>query len=360
MKYILQVTGSLNIGGVEKIVVDWYKNMNHNEIQFDFLTYDTGDGYYESSVKELGAEVFKIASPRTNYIKFIKDIKKVLVNKQYDIIHCHTLYNSGFFMKYAAKANIPIRITHSHTTLSRVYIKVYNRIYQKFMLKDILKYSTKYIACSAAAGNYLFTENLFRKFGLIIPNGIDSLKYNYLEENNKTIRRQYSVDSNTILLGMVGRLHKVKNVPIALSILKKLIEKNKNYKLMLVGDGPDKEMIMNIVNKESLEDYVIFVGFQNNTIPFFHSIDILLMPSLFEGFGVTALEGQAAGCICLLSDKIPNFIQCTEKASFLPIDQLDLWIKEILSTNIISRENPIINTQFDLRKVIESIIRLYD
>lgn len=360
MKRILQITGSLNIGGVEKIVVDWYKNIDHTSYQFDFVTFDCTEGFYEAEVKKYGAEVFRIAPPRHGYFHFINDVKKTLTKKKYDAIHCHTLFNSGFFVQYAAKASIPIRITHSHTTVSRVNLKFYNRLYQNYMQSKILRFSTKITACSQEAGEYLFTKNIFKTNGSIIPNGIEAEKYTFDEAIRNQIRTLYHISSETILLGMIGRFHTVKNIPFALNLLKNLNNNNeKKYKLLLVGDGPDAKSIQSLTQKLKLENTVIFAGFQNNTIPYYQAIDIFLMPSLFEGFGLAAIEAQAAGCLCILSNQIPIVIKTTPATLFLPINDSQQWIEQIQSTSVTRYPNTVIDSQFNISFIISKLTNLY-
>lgn len=309
MKYkVLHVVGGMNKGGTETMLMNIYRKVNRDRIQFDFLYFTDEETYYDKEIIELGGKIIRIHKMRfIHMFDFISNISQVInSNGPYKVVHAHTLFNCGLVVKAAKKSNIDIRISHAHTTLDNEN-GILRKLYIKFMRNIILKYSTNLLSCSDLAGKYLFGEDTVKlsKYD-ILPNLISyeniinvdgDERYMNLKETNK-------LNNDELILGNIGTLKEAKNQQFILDIVYKLKEKNKNVKLLLVGSGPLEKNLRYKCKKLGIENEVIFTGTRDDIDVILNSMDVFVFPSIFEGLGLVLLEAQAAGLPCIVSEAI--------------------------------------------------------
>lgn len=308
MKYkVLHVVGGMNKGGTETMLMNIYRKINRDRIQFDFLYFTNEETYYDKEIIELGGEIIRIHKMRFIHIlDFISNISQVInSNGPYKVVHAHTLFNCGLVVKAAKKSNIDIRISHAHTTLDNEN-GILRKLYIKFMRNMILKYSTNLLSCSNLAGKYLFGEDTVKlsKYD-ILPNLISYENIINVDENKVyQLKKINELNSDNLILGNIGTLKEAKNQQFLLDIVYKLKEKNKNVKLLLVGSGPLEENLREKCEKLGIENKVIFTGTRDDIDVILNSMDVFVFPSTFEGLGLVLLEAQAAGLPCIVSEAI--------------------------------------------------------
>jgi len=360
---VLQVIGALNIGGAETMVMNFWRYINKDLFQFDFLVYGNQIGDYENEAQKLGANVIHIDEPSKGYLKFIENVEKVLRNYgPYDIVHSHTLLNSGFIMRIAKKCGVNSRICHSHSTHNRVKENLLTLGYGKYMKLLISKYSTAYLACGKDAGNYLYGE-IFREKGIIINNGIDTKKFKYNERIRNEYRKKLNIE-NKLVIGNIARFHKVKNLPFLIDVFAEIKSKNNNAILILVGDGEERNNIEKKVEKLRLNNDVLFLGLRSDISEIMQSIDIFVMPSFFEGLPVALIEAQAAGLPCIVSSNITEEIQLTQNVEFLHLNMgYSFWANKILekvnSFQRVDTSKMIEKAGYDIRREVEKLENVY-
>lgn len=308
MKYkVLHVVGGMNKGGTETMLMNIYRKIDRNIIQFDFLYFTSEETYYDKEIMELGGKIFRI--PKINILHifdFINNISQIInSNGPYKVIHAHTLFNSGFVVKAAKKSKVDIRISHAHTTLDNEN-GMTRKLYVKFMRYLILKYSTNLLACSDLAGKYLFGKNIItsEKYD-ILPNLIS---YESIVHVNKERVHQFKqinkLNNEDFILGNIGTLKEAKNQQFLLKIVQKLKVKDKKVKLLLVGSGPLEEVLKKQCKEYGIQEEVIFMGARDDIDVILNSMDVFVFPSTFEGLGLVLLEAQAAGLPCVVSEAI--------------------------------------------------------
>lgn len=361
---ILQVTGSLRMGGLETVALSYYKYINKDHFDFAYLVFGSEKGYLESEVEKLGGKVLRVPLPKNGIFKFYYNVRKILKEEgPFDVVHSHPLFISGLIMKAAYKEKIPIRIAHSHSARSNLRTTFAKYAYNTIMRYHLKKYSNFYLACSSTAGRYLFGEYFFEKMGQVIVNGVDLDRYSFDINVRKKVRDQLNLEKK-LVIGHVGRLSDVKNQIFVLKIFKRIKLKQLESKLLFIGDGPDKNKLIKLTKEYQLQDDVFFLGSRNNVNELLQGMDVLLFPSKFEGLGIVILEAQATGLRCVISDIIPDEINVTPLITRISLNQNpDEWAEEVLNFKYDNfRESPrtkFIEKQYTMDSVIKRIETIY-
>ena len=308
MKYkVLHVVGGMGKGGTETMLMNVYKKIDRDKIQFDFLYTTNEETYYDKGIKKLGGNIFRIDSLNIfNINKMVNQISDCInKNGPYKAIHAHTLFNCGIAMKAAKKSGVNIRISHAHTTADNE-VGLARKIYISLMRKLILDNSTNLLACSDLAGEYLFgAENIKSDKYTMFPNLIsyeNIIDVNYGDVEKFKIENKLQEDN--LIIGHIGTFKESKNQKFLLKIVKVLKERNKDVKLLLVGDGSMRDELENMCKDLDISDRVIFTGTRDDIDVILNSMDVFVFPSTFEGLGLVLLEAQTAGLPCVVSEAI--------------------------------------------------------
>ena len=299
---VLQVFASLNMGGAESRMMDVYRKIDKEKINFDFLTMQEDKQYFEDEILSIGGKIIKIKPPRErgSFGNF-SDIKRVLKVGNYDAVHAHTSFHCGLVCLAAFFAGIKIRIAHARTTGSK-NPSFKNKIALILGRSLIALFSTKRLAISKMSGEYLFGNSEFE----VMPNANDLDKYEHVTvEETEHIKTEFDLH-NTTIIGMVGRFDSMKNHTFALDFFAEYLKSHPNTKLVFVGDGQLREEIVAKINALKLTDNVILTGIRKDVNIWMHVLDILIVPSLFEGLGGIILEAQAAGTPVVKSNTFTN------------------------------------------------------
>lgn len=324
---VLHCLGQLNVGGAETLVMNILRNIDRDKFQFDFLVFNNEPGFFDNEVKSLGCHIYFLpAISDVGIKKYICQLIRFFRKKNIDIVHSHMDWQGGFISYAAFKSNIKKIVIHSHTnqelfeynTMHKIIIKV-----NKYLIK---RYATDLCACSKDAGISLFDKKKFT----IITNGIDVKKYIHPnQEKIEQMHKELNIDKNDIVLGNVGSFSENKNQIFLLKILKKLVNEDKKYKLILVGDGILKKQLEKEVKNNQLNENVVFMGIREDIPEIMHLFSIFLFPSKIEGLGIVAIEAQACGIPCIVSETIPKEVDM--KIGLVKFKNLDkyLWIEAI-------------------------------
>lgn len=329
MKNILQVIGQLGRGGDTTVVLDIMKNMDKNRYHFDFLTHE---GTTRTDVVEMlrknGSNVYILPGDvrKMGILSYYNAVKKLLKDShiKYDAIHVHTGMQSGVSLLAAKNIGIANRICHSHVTAIQRKTSGIKKTIAIPIFRMLLKNATCNVTCSRMAGNFLFGKEKYQ----VVYNAVNVDDYiSVTEEELATIRSSLCINGDEIIIGHVGRMSPMKNQRFILKLAKAL-EKNTKYKFVLVGDGSEFEEIKNLASGSS---NVIFTG-QRQDIPVLMKLfDCVILPSLpGEGFPVTMLEAQAAGCPCIISDKVTPEVEVgLNLVQIIPTDNIQKWVNAI-------------------------------
>ncbi len=303
MKRILHVLGTLDRGGTESMLMNHYRHIDRNKLQFDFVVHTNAHCDYEDEIVSLGGVVYRI--PRFNMINYLQYRSAwksfFLHHPEYQIIHVHHFLVAGIILPIAAQYNISVRIVHSHNTKPPFFL-----LKEKLMWLfhyDMIKYSTLRLACSHDAGSYLFGEASYQVF----YNAIETGRFKYNEDKRKKIRNEFGFNDDDLVIGHIGSFRtRQKNHFFLIDVFSELSKNRQHTKLLLVGNGVLKDEIESKVNSLELYDKCIFTGVRDDVPDLLFAMDLFLFPSFFEGLSVVGIEAQASGLPCVFSDTLSN------------------------------------------------------
>lgn len=326
---ILQSVNVMDRAGLETVLMNYYRNMDHSLIQFDFLTHREESGAYDEEITSLGGYVYH--APRLypqNYVAYFKYMKKFLgEHKEYKVVHSH-IDSMSYFPLLAAKVNgVPVRVSHSHSSKLDRDLKLPIKY---FALKRITKVANEFFACGELAGRFMYKNKDF----FVLNNAIDLEKFRFQENIREDVRNDLGI-SQKFVIGHVGRYCYIKNQDFLIDVFKEFLRFNNDAVLLLIGKGEDEQKLRVKVHELNLDDKVLFLKDRADVDRLYQAMDIFIMPSLFEGLPVVAVEAQANGLPCIFSDKISSEVLLSHSASQIPLnDGVIDWVKKILETDI--------------------------
>lgn len=315
---IAQIIGKWLGGGVESVVMNYYRHIDRTKIQFDFICDKDSTNIPYDEIEKMGGKVIII--PRyEKAIKYHKELKRVLKEGNYKIVHSH-INTLSLFSLYAAKtAHTPIRIAHSHSTTNKKEKK-------KNLLKQLFRpfskvFSTDYMCCSELSGRWLFGNKTYDSGKVfLLNNAIDLDKFKYNVKIREAKRKELKIDRDTIVVGHIGRFVEQKNHRFLIDIFNELHAINNNSILLLAGQGPLVNEMKEKVKLLGIEHNVRFLGQRNDVSELYQAFDLFLLPSLYEGLPVVGIEAQATGNLCYLSDDMTKETKVLKSTVFMSLN----------------------------------------
>ena len=352
---VAQIMGKWVGGGVESVIMNYYRHLDHSKIQFDFICDEDSTRIPHDEIKKLGGRVFLV--PKYQKLPgYLKALEKLFKENQYRIVHSNINTLSVFPLYAAKKAGVPIRISHSHSTSNP---KEWKRNLIKNILRPFSKrYATDYFACSELAGRYLFGDKTFDHGEVkIIHNAIDIDKFRFDEEARKKLRKEFGIKDSTIVIGHVGRFVQQKNHIFLVDVFKEYHTKNPDSKLLLIGSGPLEDKIKNKVRKLGLNEAVLFLGQRDDTDKLYSVMDVFCLPSLYEGLGLALIEAQANGLKSITNSNIPRETKMSEEIFFIQ-SSIKCYL-DILNNYTLDRVPSFKNKNYDIRYNTEKLVQAY-
>lgn len=330
MKILIINTVRTEKNGITNVIFNYHKAINDKSFIFDFIAINDLDDTYIQYIERKGGKVFVLK--RKNILSYILVLSKIIKREKYDAVHIHGNSHTLVIELLAAKiGGCKNRIVHAHST-SCLSIRVHEILKKPF---DFL--CTHRLACSQDAGHFMFGNNYFS----VINNGIEVNKFCFDCQKRNSVRKALNIQDDVILLGHVGYFLALKNQKFIVDILYELINNGGRYKLLLIGDGILRTTVEQQVKELGLSDYVVFTGNIDNVVDYLNAIDVIVMPSLFEGLPLTLIEQQACGLQCVVADTITKEADITGNLDFLSLEApIGEWAKRIeKSARGINREN---------------------
>lgn len=339
--WILHACNRLSIGGVQAFLMNYYKNINHKDVQFAFCVQRDSELPYDQKILDLGGRIHMIPGMREHPFLYAKALKSILrEHPEYRIIHAHMNQRNAVALIIAKLSGVPIRISHAHNTGAG--LKLIDRLRFIFLQLILGLVATDFWACSNLAATYQYNKWTRKKKKIrIIPNAIDAAMYIYNEDKRGEMRKSLGLREEFVL-GHVGNYSFQKNYSFLFKIFQKLLEKKPNSRLMLVGDGEQREFVLDKARKIGIEDYLLILGRRNDVPLLMQAMDVFCFPSNFEGLGIVAIEAQAAGLPTFVSKDVPSDINITDLVIQLGIENendLEQWQEAICQTMSYNRKN---------------------
>ena len=360
---VLHIVGSMGKGGIQSFLMNFYRHVNREKIQFDFLIHIQSEKGYEDEIRDLGGKIYNQNMPSMRSLAgYIKEINRFLEeHKEYQIIHIH-LRTVAALWTFVARKKKRISIAHSHNTS--------NGSGKKALIKDLIQLPIRYqadfmFACSHEAGEWLFGKKATRSDRFrVIPNAIDAKRFAFDPVKREKTRCELRLQ-NSFVLGHVGRMTEQKNHMFLLLVFKGVREQQNNAKLLLVGDGELMEKIKLEARRLGVMEDVLFMGAKSNTYDYYQAMDVFAFPSLYEGLGISVIEAQANGLPCVVSDKVPKSADIGTDL-FISMDLssgAEEWVKKILEVYNVPRKDyskSVVRAGFDIENNAEWIREFYE
>lgn len=313
MTRILHVLYSMSRGGMQAFLMDVYRQINHDELQFDFLLEKKVDSEYVDEIIKLGGRIHYIPPRREGVSKNKKALEKFFADHpQYKIVHQHVSSLTYVTpLKLAKKFKVPVRIIHSHNT--RQGGSFIHRYIHSINQLSVKSYATDYFACSTLAARWLYGKKQFNNGDYeIFNNGINTKDFIFNEEARVLKREEFGVEENTFLIGHIGRFVHQKNHDFLIDIFQEVINIRQDSLLLLVGYGELQEQMEEKVRGLGLEDKVIFTGVRSDVKEIIQAMDVFVLPSHHEGLGIVVIESQASGLPTIVSEAVPEDAYVTD------------------------------------------------
>ena len=331
---VLHIVTYMGRGGLETMLMNYYRNIDRTKVQFDFLVHREVEADYDKEILDMGGKIYHVSRLIPWSKEYKNELKRFLKeHPEYKIVHVHQDCLSSVALKCAEECGIPVRIAHSHSSSAVKNIKY---PIKRYYMKDIPKYATHLFACGEQAGKWMFSGLDFN----IVKNAIDIDKYKYSEDKDKNLRAKYDLE-NKFIIGHVGRFRKEKNQEFIIDIFNNVSKKVDNAILMLVGDGEEQQRIEEKVKQLNLQDKVMFMGARSDVNDLMQMMNVFLFPSLYEGLGIVLIEAQASGLPCVVSSTIPEEAILDKKniSIIMLEDSIDIWVNNIAKYSETSRKN---------------------
>lgn len=327
---IAQVLNRMDSGGVEAVVLNYYRHIDRNQVQFDFYFAEGSSLPQRNELEQLGAGLYPVPA-YSHPIAYHKALRAAFKRHDYRIVHAHLSTMSLFPLFAAWRAGVPARICHNHSTA-----------HKGEGLKTVLKYllrpfnrlfATDWFACGETAGRWMYGDKAFDASRVtVMPNAIDTAKFAYDPQARIALREELGIPQDAFVVGHVGRYMYQKNHSFLLDIFAELLKQRKNAVLLLIGEGELEEEIHEKAQVLGITRNVMFAGVRRDVNKLYSVMDVFCLPSFYEGMPVVAWEAQANGLFCVFADTITREAGQKERLPFLSLDAAPgLWAETILT-----------------------------
>lgn len=343
--------------GITNVIINLISAMNQNKIEIGYVAINNPEQSIKNDFKKLGIKLYILPRKISSPFRYIRQFAGVA--KTYDVIHVHGNSATMSLEMIAAKlGHVPLRIAHSHS--SSCVMKSIDKLFRPIFYK----LCNGRLACGKKAGEWLYRNRDY----IVINNGIDTEKFRYNENNRAEIRERLNIKDN-IVIGHVGNFDPVKNHPFIFDVFKELLSLNNKARLMLVGGGSKFDEYTQLTKDLNIYDKVIFTGNVSNPNDYMSAMDLIIMPSIFEGFPLTLVEEQANGLRCIVSDAITNEVNISGNVHFLSLNKsTNEWahyINNVLTTTYdrISLSNEAISSinssEYSIKVIADRLLQYY-
>lgn len=362
MKRLLCLLSNMNAGGAETFLMKIYRKIDRSRYQLDFCVNSKERCFYEPEIEALGGRIYRIPSKSENLKMFQEKLRLIITENKYQYVLRITANAAGLMdLKIAKRSGAKVCVARSSNSNSEEGLK--NKIAHFLGKLLYLRYVDIGIAPSKLAAEYTFGKmSVRRKKISIIHNALDTDIYEYSKLGRKCIREEFNISDDDIVVGNIGRFMVQKNHKFIIDVFEQVHKKNSNTYLMLVGNGELENEIRDKVSKKGLQKFVIFTGVRSDIPKILSSMDVLLMPSLYEGMPNTVIEAQATGLPCVISDTITREADITGLVKYVPLSQsYEVWGDSVLTSISNSRLNTRKNfteNNYDIDSVSKQFVQI--
>ena len=360
---ILHVLGTTNLGGAESRIMDLYRHIDRNRVQFDFVVHTDKEGFFDKEIIELGGRIFRVPRFRIyNYFIYRKAFRDFFFFfYEFRMVQGHITSSASIYLPIAKKAGISTTIAHARSAGVDKGIK--GKL-TSWMRRNLWRKADYLFTCSELAGISVFGKKAVEEGKTIfIPNAIDCRAFSYNEEKRLQMREALGV-AHKYVIGHVGRFHYAKNHEYLLKVFAALCKKRDDYVLLLLGEGGGMEGCRALAKELKVEDKVFFLGNHSNVYDYYQAMDYFVYPSRYEGLPGTVVEAQVSGLKCLMSDTICSEVAVTDLLDTMSIfEEPEKWAQHVEMTRDYERRSHVEEMQeagFDVNSQAEIMTSFYE
>ncbi len=361
-KVLLVSSGGLKKSGVPSVLMTIVQGLNDRYV-FDILVHTDEEGYFDKQFLSYGGKIFRFPKKHFSFKPLdrlyellrpmhLNRVTKKLIreNGPYKVIHCNNDFDASGCVKAAKDEGVPVRICHTHKTWQKdSEMGALTRLYRASCRKALTEAATALIGCSASANDSTFG-----------PDSNAQVVFNPYDEKRFTPSSPLKKVSGLNLI-QVGYFNKIKNQLFTLEVLRELKKTGSDFHLTFIGDrsGSYGEKVEKTISEYDLQDQITLLPADADIPKAMGDSNILLLPSVNEGFGIVLIEAQAMGLHCIASDTVPRE---TDRGGvvFLPVpDGAKVWADLIRSDKSLTEKKIQDCSTFSTESFIDSIERLY-
>ena len=334
---VLHSVSNMDRAGIETMLMNYYRHIDKNKVQFVFLCNKSKIGAYNDEIIKMGGKIY--VSPGYNPLKIFqygKLVKRILLeNPEIKIVHAHNGPLQFFALYFAKKYGIKIRISHAHSTkvpYSNKYFDLGN-LYKRFLKSKLKRVANYYWGCGLEAVRFYYGKKVVKNKNYeIIRNAVDTSLFSFKSDVRIEERKKLNISEDCFVIGHIGRFNIVKNQSFLLKVFKEVLNIEKNSKLLFIGDGELEDKVKNEAKKLGIDNSVIFAGNVKDAYNKYQIMDVFVLPSIFEGLPVVGVEAQANGLYCVFSDSVSHEVDITGNTTFLSLNEdYKTWAKALLN-----------------------------
>lgn len=350
---VLQIVTYMGRGGLETMIMNYYRNIDRNKVQFDFLVHRQEEADYDKEILSLGGNIYRMPVLNPFSKSYFNALDEFFKEHKYDIVHSHLDCMSAYPLMVAKKNGVSVRIAHSHSKSQDKNLKYPIKLFSKRLIP---KYATQLFSCGKEAGDWMFNGKPYT----ILNNAIDAEKCMFNFDVSVEVRKELNINNSDLVVGHVGRFNPPKNHSFIIDVFNCLNKKCPDSKLLLVGTGDGQKAIKDKVNELGLNDSVLFLGSRSDVNRILQAMDVFFFPSIYEGLPLSIVEAQAAGLPCVISTNVPDECIKTDRVYQYSLEEdLDVWAEKLIDASKIVKKdtyNEIVSSGFDIKnnsKVLE-------
>lgn len=361
MKRLLCLLSGMNAGGAETFLMKVYRNIDKELYQMDFCINVQEKCFYEDEILSMGGRIYRIPAKSENLKEFKKQLAEIIKSNSYDNVLRITSSAMGFMdLMIAKKAGAKVCCARSSNASDGDSLK--SKIVHRMGRMMYNPYVDVKVAPSDLAAKYTFGEKVYENGKVnIIHNGVDLGVFKFYPDERLRIRAELGIDENTKIVGHVGRFDEQKNHAFLVDIFVKMLQREKNLKLLLVGKGMLQEQTRERAQRYGISDHIIFAGVRNDIPHMLSAMDVFVFPSLYEGMPNTVIEAQATGLPCIIADTITREADITGLVKYMPLGNAEDWANKALQAINPERadtKESFIKNKYDIQSVADEFVRL--
>lgn len=334
---ILQVVGRMDRGGIETMIMNLYRHIDRDKVQFDFLAHYGREAAFNEEIRALGGRIYEMPALKDethvyywrifSYLKALHTFFKE--HKEYRVIHGHMTNTASIYMPIAKKYGVKTCIAHSHSTKGKAgHLGIVTNLLQS----SVHRCATDFFACSEAAMHWFYPERLIESGRVqVLANAVDAQRFRFQPELRESMRRELNLGEGPVI-ACVGRFRTEKNQIFLMDVLRQMVAIREDAVLVFAGDGPCEEEVKAKAKEYGLEGNVRFLGAREDVPEILQAADAFVLPSIFEGMPVTAIEAQASGLWCVVSDGLTREMNALGMVEYLSLDESHkAWAEALLA-----------------------------